>query len=221
MRQFVRVPVSTHGAVLAGDLTVPRTPKGVVIFAPDAGTCRNDLHELVVAEKLQEAGLATLRIDPLDEHEARDRHNVFDEELIATRLLEAARWLARERSTRNLPLGYLGTGTGAAAALIAAAQEPQRVAAVVSRRGRPDMALSWLHRVQAPTLFIIGEHDECGLHCNEDACRRIPAQRSLVLIPGADHLFVEKDALEKAAGHALCWFERHLGTPAGNDAAAA
>ena len=198
------------GPVLPAEVTVPRTAVGVVVFAHGSGTSRNSPHNCLVAAKLQEARLATLLVDLLDEHEARDRHKVFDEELIATRLIYAARWLADQAATRSLALGYFGASTGAGAALIAAAREPQRVAAVVSRGGRPDMALSWLHRVHAPTLFIIGELDDMALDGNQDAYHRVPAERALIVVPGAGHLFEELGTLEEAADHARRWFVRHL-----------
>lgn len=218
MIDSLRVPAciatGDTGPVLQGELTVPKNVKGVVVFAPGSGTGRNSPHNLVVATRLQEVRLATLLIDLLDEHEARDYHNVFDEELIATRLAHAARWLAHHPSTRSLPLGYFGASTGAAAALIAAASDPQHVSAVVSTGGRPDLASSWLHRVHTPTLLLVGGlDDDMALSCNRDAYQRIiAAEKSLVVIRGAGHLFEEPGTLEDATDHARRWFVRHLCT---------
>lgn len=213
--QSVSIPAGSGGLVLAAELTVPRSARGLVVFAHDSGTRRDDAHDRLVAARLHESGIATLLVDPLDEREARDYHNLFDEELIAERLMGAVRWLASEPSTRSLALGYFGAGTGAAAALIAAASDPGRAGAVVSRGGRPDMALSWLHRVRAPTLFIVGEWDDKGLDWNRYAYRRIPAEKSLVLVPGAAQLFAEAGTLDMAAAHAERWFARHLGRAPG------
>ena len=214
----VSIPAGSGAPMLPAELTVPYQAKGVVLFAHGSGTRRDDPRDRLVATRLHEAGLATLLMDPLDEHEARDRHNLFDEELIATRLAAAARWLAAEPATHTLPLGYFGADTGAAGALIAAAREPEGVAAVVSRGGRPDIALSWLHRVRAPTLLIVGERDETGLDWNKDAYQRIKGDKALVLVPGATHLFGEPGALEETAEHALRWFVRHLRAPLDVDA---
>jgi len=218
----VGIPTGRGRGVLPADLTVPHGAAGVVVLVHGTGAGRNSPHNCLVAATLHEARLATLRIDLLDEYEARDRHNVFDEELIADRLVLASRWLAEQPSTRSLALGYFGADTGTGAALIAAAHESQRVGAVVSRGGRPDMARPWLHLVRAPTLLIIGELDDTALDCNMAAYRSIEAEKELIVVSGARHLFEEPGALEAAAEHARRWFVRHLhrGYGASKEAAA-
>ena len=145
---------------LPGLLAVPPAAQGVVAFAHGSGSGRLSPRNQFVARALQEGGLATLLLDLLEENEAEDRAKVFDIELLARRLQAAAYWLRREPETASLRLGYFGASTGAAAALVAAAREPEAVGAVVSRGGRPDLADAWLHDVQAPTLLIVGGHDE-------------------------------------------------------------
>ncbi|HUK04060.1 MAG TPA: dienelactone hydrolase family protein, partial [Burkholderiales bacterium] len=153
---------------------------------------------------------ATLLMDLLEEDEAEDRDKVFDVELLAARLAAASRWLAADPRTRALALGLFGASTGAAAALIAAAEDPARVSAVVSRGGRPDLAAAWLSRVRAPTLLIVGERDVPVRDWNESALRRIAAPKELAIVPRATHLFEEPGTLEEAAGHACRWFARYL-----------
>ena len=206
----VDIATGAGGPVLPGDLTVPHNARGVVIFAHGIGSGRDNPHNHLVAETLREVRLATLLVDLLDEHEARDRHDAFDEEMIATRLMHAANWIGRRPSTSSLALGYFGASTGAGAVLIAAARQPGRVAAIVSRGGRTDMASSWLPRVQTPTLLIVGELDDNVLNYNRHAYEQIQAEKSLIVVPGATHLFEEPGALAEAADHARRWFLRHL-----------
>ncbi len=205
------VVIAAQGRKLHGDLRVPADARGVVLFAHGSGSSRHSPRNRYVAEVLQSGGLATLLMDLLEEDEAEDRDKVFDVQLLADRLAGAAAWLAAEPSTRALKVGYFGASTGAAAALIAAAEEPSRVAAVVSRGGRPDLAAPWLQKVRAPTLLIVGERDVPVLDWNEDALRLIAAPKELVVVPGATHLFEEPGTLEQAARHARRWFARHLG----------
>jgi predicted phosphoribosyltransferase len=160
---------------------------------------------------LQEAGLATLLIDLLEEEESDDRAKVFDIELLAGRLQSAADWLAAQPTTRNLRLGYFGASTGAAAALVAAARRPEQVAAVVSRGGRPDLAWDDLPAVQAPTLLIVGGADEEVVELNQQALQRLQCPKELAVVPGATHLFPEPGALEEVARLAADWFGRYLG----------
>lgn len=210
----VQVIVAADGRKLEGDLIVPGDASGVVAFAHGSGSSRHSPRNQFVARALQQAGLATLLLDLLEEEEAGDRHRVFDIELLALRLLAAARWLGDNPSTQSLALGYFGASTGAAAALVAAAREPGRVAAVVSRGGRPDLAMRWLPQVKAPTLLIVGENDEPVLQWNRDAHERLGVEKELVVVPRATHLFEEPGALEEVARHACRWFVRHL-APAG------
>ena len=215
----VQVIIAADGRKLEGELIVPGDASGVVAFAHGSGSSRHSPRNQFVARELQQAGLATLLLDLLEEQEAGDRHMVFDIELLARRLLAAARWLGDNPSTQSLALGYFGASTGAAAALVAAASEPGRVSAVVSRGGRPDLAMRWLPQVMAPTLLIVGENDEQVLQWNRDAHERLGIEKELVVVPRATHLFEEPGALEEVARHACRWFVRHL-TPAGAHARA-
>ncbi len=211
LRTEVAVPAG--GRRLQGDLRVPEDAAGIVLFAHGSGSSRHSPRNRYVASELQRGGLATLLMDLLDEDEARDRELVFDIDLLATRLLEAARWLEREAATRGLSLGYFGASTGAAAALVAAAQAPELVSAVVSRGGRPDLASRLLPKVRAPTLLIVGGDDQPVLDWNRDAYRRLGGEKELIVVPGATHLFEEPGTLEAVAEHAGRWFLRHLRTP--------
>jgi putative phosphoribosyl transferase len=161
-------------------------------------------------------------MDLLTEQEGEDRSNVFDTALLADRLAGAAEWVSHEPETAGLPVGYFGASTGSAAALMAAASHPHRVAAVVSRGGRPDLAWDDLPAVHAPTLLIVGGDDEPVLSWNRDALERLKCPKQLAVVPGATHLFEEPGALEQVAELALGWFERHLParkkTPAGANA---
>ncbi len=195
---------------LPGTLTIPAEATAVVAFAHGSGSGRFSPRNQYVAGVLQEAGLATLLLDLLEEPESQDRHKVFDIELLAGRLQAAAEWLAREPETQALRLGYFGASTGAAAALVAAARRPEAVGAVVSRGGRPDLAWDDLPAVDAPTLLIVGGHDEEVLELNRQALARLGCPKELVVIPGATHLFPEPGALEEVARLAGRWFNRHL-----------
>jgi putative phosphoribosyl transferase len=204
----VTIPI---GAVrLCGELRMPSAASGVVVFAHGSGSSRHSPRNRFVAEALQQSGLAVLLMDLLEEDEGEDRDKVFDIELLAARLLGAAQWLAAQPETRSLRIGYFGASTGAAAALVAAATQPERVAAVVSRGGRVDMAGAWLSSVQAPTLFIVGELDSPVLEWNEEAFARLTVEKDLVVVPGATHLFEEPGTLDTVAQHASRWFVLHL-----------
>ena len=215
----VQVVIAADGRRLEGELIVPGDASGVVAFAHGSGSSRRSPRNQFVARELQQAGLATLLLDLLEEEEGEDRHKVFDIELLALRLLAAARWLGDNPSTRSCALGYFGASTGAAAALVAAAREPGRVSAIVSRGGRPDLAMRWLAQVKAPTLLIVGENDQPVLQWNRDALEHLGVEKELVVVPRATHLFEEPGTLEEAARHACRWFARHL-APAGARAGA-
>jgi len=163
-----------------------------------------------VAHDLQQGGLATLLLDLLEEHEAEDRDKVFDVPLLAGRLQTATHWLRDEPETRKLTPGYFGASTGAAAALVAAARQPQRIGAVVSRGGRPDLAAHHLPLVMAPTLLIVGGNDDVVLDLNTQALELLRGPKELIVIPGATHLFPEPGALEEVARLARQWFVRYL-----------
>jgi len=195
---------------LRGILNVPGGAPGVVVFAHGSGSGRLSPRNQFVARVLQEAGLATLLIDLLEEEEAEIREKVFDIALLAQRLQSAADWLAGQPATRALTLGYFGASTGAGAALAAAARCPDSVHAVVSRGGRPDLAKDDLHRVQAPTLLIVGSNDDVVIELNEQALDLLRCTKQLVIVPGATHLFPEPGALEEVSRLAMEWFVRYL-----------
>jgi putative phosphoribosyl transferase len=182
----------------------------VVAFAHGSGSGRFSPRNQFVAGVLNQAGLATLLLDLLEEEEADDRDKVFDIPLLAERLQSAAEWLSREPATSALRLGYFGASTGAGAALVAAARQPDAVSAVVSRGGRPDLAREYLPRVQAPTLLIVGGYDDVVIELNEQAHSRLRCPKELVIVPRATHLFEEPGTLEEVARLARDWFLRHL-----------
>ena len=210
--RYVRVPA--RAVTLEGILAVPPDARGVVLFAHGSGSGRFSPRNNFVARVLQEGGIATLLIDLLTPEEAEDRRLVFDIDLLAERLLDATAWLRGQRETAGLPIGYFGASTGAAAALQAAAREGSNIAAVVSRGGRPDLAAEHLSRVKAPTLLIVGGHDEPVLELNRAAYDLLPCEKELVVVPGATHLFEEPGALEEVARLAREWFQRHMQRPA-------
>jgi putative phosphoribosyl transferase len=195
---------------LEGMLGLPVEPHGVVAFAHGSGSGRLSPRNNFVARHLQQAGLATLLLDLLTEEEADDRRKVFDINLLSDRLLLAKTWLEAEPRTRNLAIGYFGASTGAGAALQAAAREPSNVKAVVSRGGRPDLAEPYLPSVTAPTLLIVGGHDERVIEMNQAAYDLLTCEKKLVIVPGATHLFEEPGTLEQVAEHAGKWFRRYL-----------
>lgn len=200
------VEVRAGAVALAGRLTVPPAAKGAVLFAHGSGSSRHSPRNRFVAAVLQRAGLATLLLDLLTPAEERDRSNVFDVRLLGERLLDATRWAAAVPTLASAPIGYFGASTGAAAALWAGARPDCPVAAIVSRGGRPDLALSCLPVVQAPTLLIVGGRDEVVLELNRTAQAALRCENDLVVVPGATHLFEEPGALETVAGLARDWF---------------
>ncbi|HTR20378.1 MAG TPA: dienelactone hydrolase family protein [Gemmatimonadales bacterium] len=206
--ETVRIPAGHH-IHLIGTLALPPQPTGLVVFAHGSGSSRLSPRNRFVADRLFDANLGWLLFDLLTEAEAEVRRNVFDIPLLADRLRHATSWAHAQPATADLPLGYFGASTGAAAALVAAAHEP-RIAAIVSRGGRPDLAGDFLKHVHAPTLLIVGGADEVVYDLNERALAELTGEKSLVVIPGATHLFEEPGALEAVAEHATAWFTRHL-----------
>ena len=204
------VTIEAAGVRLPGILTLPPRPFGVVAFAHGSGSSRLSARSRRVADALVQANIGTLLFDLLSDAEALDRANVFDIPLLATRLVAATDWLARYPATTDLPVGYFGASTGAAAALVAAAARPD-VRAVVSRGGRPDLAGELLPRVMSPTLLIVGGADTAVLALNRSAYARLGGVKRLVVIPGATHLFEEPRALDQVASVAAVWFRQHLG----------
>jgi putative phosphoribosyl transferase len=204
------------GAVrLDGNLTIPDGATGLILFAHGSGSSRHSPRNQFVARTLSDSGIATLLFDLLTpEEEAIDvqtREYRFNISLLAERLIYATRWAKQQRETRDLRIGYFGSSTGGAAALIAAAELSQDVGAVVSRGGRPDLAGDALARVQAPTLLIVGGNDDIVIELNEQARDRMHCRVKLEIVPGATHLFEEPGTLEQVANLASDWFVRHLG----------
>jgi len=200
---------------LDGDLTVPSGAGAIVVFVHGSGSSRRSPRNRAVPEGLQAAGLATLLMDLLtpgeeavDVQTARLR---FDIPLLAGRVVAATEWIGRHLGPWRL--GYFGASTGAAAALMAAAERPDRVGAVVSRGGRPDLAAGALSRVQAPTLLIVGAADPVVLELNLEASNALRTEKRLEVVPGAGHLFEEPGALERVTSLARDWFVRHLAAP--------
>ncbi|GHH73379.1 hypothetical protein GCM10018781_37580 [Kitasatospora indigofera] len=208
------VTVLADGSRLGGRLTVPDGATGVVVFAHGSGSSRHSPRNRFVADVLNRAGLATLLFDLLTEAEEPDRQKVFDVALLGGRLAQVTDRLTYERWAVGLPFGYFGASTGAAAALWAAGQDGAQPAAVVSRGGRPDLAGSWLGRVRAPTLLIVGGRDPVVTELNERARERLRCPNELAVVPHATHLFEEPGTLAAAAGLARDWFLRHLTGPA-------
>jgi putative phosphoribosyl transferase len=203
------VEIQVDGAV-TGALTVPTAPRGLVLFAHGSGSSRHSPRNRHVADVLNRVGLATLLFDLLTPTEEHDRANVFDIELLGHRLIEATEWVAGRRELRELPIGYFGASTGAAAALWAAAEPEAELAAVVSRGGRPDLAGPRLSEVRAPTLLIVGGHDDVVIRLNQQALERLRCPAELEIVPGATHLFEEPGTLDVAAGLAADWFTAHM-----------
>lgn len=195
---------------LEGFLQGPARPAGLVAFAHGSGSSRLSPRNRYVAERLNALGLATLLFDLLSEAEAAERARVFDIPLLGARVAEALEALAGVPAAAGLPLGLFGASTGAAAALVAAAALPERVAAVVSRGGRPDLAGPALARVRCPTLLIVGGADTAVLELNEAARARLSCESELAVVPGATHLFEEPGTLDAVVRLAGAWFLRHL-----------
>lgn len=210
--QTVEVP--THTVTLAGTLTIPEQASGLVLFAHGSGSSRLSPRNQYVAQVLQQTGLATLLVDLLTPSEEvidqQTRHLRFDIGLLAERLLGATDWLRQHPPTRHLRIGYFGASTGAGAALVAAAEHPAWVSAVVSRGGRPDLAGSALSRVRTPTLLIVGGLDTAVIQLNQVAQAKLQVANLLEIVPGATHLFEEPGTLEMVAQLASQWFSRYL-----------
>jgi len=213
-RETRPVSIPTEGVTLQGDLTVPAGSRGIIIFAHGSGSSRLSPRNRMVARHLQEAGFGTLLFDLLTAREESvdnvTRALRFDIEFLAGRLAAATEWLGSQAIAHDLPFGYFGASTGAAAALMAAARQPG-IAAVVSRGGRPDLAGVLLRSVAAPTLLIVGGADEAVLALNRAALAQLGCRhKELAVVPGATHLFEEPGTLERVSALAGQWFARHL-----------
>ena len=208
------VRVATGGATLEGNLLIPKGATGVVLFAHGSGSSRFSSRNRTVAQSLRDGGLGTLLIDLLTPQEEavdmRTGHLRFDIDLLASRLVGTIGWMSREAPTRPLRIGVFGASTGGGAALVAAARVPDRVAAVVSRGGRPDLAGAALPKVKAPTLLIVGGDDVPVIGMNKEAYDQMNAVRKMEIVPGASHLFEERGTLEIVARLATDWFKKYL-----------
>ncbi len=217
----IRLVAGTVG--LEGTLGVPASARGVIVFAHGSGSSRFSTRNRKVAREFRDAGLATLLLDLLSPSEAEvddvTRHHRFDIEMLAERVVTAVDWLAQTPDTRELSTGLFGASTGAAAALVAAARRKDRVRAIVSRGGRPDLADAVLPDVEAPTLLIVGERDEQVIALNEAARDRMRAYVRLAIVPGATHLFEEPGTLDQVAEMSREWFLDHLSGAAAQRAA--
>jgi putative phosphoribosyl transferase len=204
----MEVTVAINGVNLPGTLSVPPDAQGVVVFAHGSGSSRLSPRNAAVARYLGWRGCATLLFDLLTPEEESNRDNVFDIGLLAQRMIGATRWLRKQDTMQETPIGYFGASTGAAAALVAAAELNAEVAAVVSRGGRPDLAGVALPNVTAPTLLIVGSLDEPVLEMNRSAKRMMRCESRLEIVPGATHLFEEPGTLEEVSRLAGDWFVR-------------
>jgi pimeloyl-ACP methyl ester carboxylesterase len=210
--KFMVIPL--EGVNLEGEVELAEKGRGLVLFAHGSGSSRHSPRNQFVARVLRESGIGTLLFDLLtpqeEKAEAMTRHLRFDIGLLATRLAGATQWVLDQESSHGLCIGYFGSSTGAAAALVAAAQFGDQLSAVVSRGGRPDLAGTALQTVKAPTLLLVGSDDAPVIPLNQEAYERLRCKKALRLIPGASHLFAEPGTLEKAASEAAAWFKEHL-----------
>ena len=208
------INVRAGPVLLEGTLSIPESPLGIVLFAHGSGSSRLSPRNRFVARALREAYLGTFLIDlltPAEEAaEATTGHLRFNIDFLGDRLVTITDWMLADPDLRDLPIGYFGASTGAAAAFIAATQRPAAIRAIVSRGGRPDLAWSALPRVTAPALLIVGERDNAVLDLNKEALERLRVEKELAIVPGATHLFEEPGALEEVARLARDWFHRHF-----------
>jgi pimeloyl-ACP methyl ester carboxylesterase len=209
------VAIRAGSATLSGSVSVPENARGIVLFAHGSGSSRHSPRNVFVARALQDAALGTLLFDLLTSAEENidlyTREHRFDIALLAERMVDATHWLDTQPELRDLDVGYFGASTGSAAALVAAAQLGDRVGAIVSRGGRPDLAGPALPHVTAPTLLIVGGNDGIVIDLNRRAYEQLRCEKDLVIVPGASHLFEEPGTLETVATLAADWFTRHLG----------
>ena len=197
-------------AGLPADVSVPERTSGVIIFAHGSGSSRLSPRNRLVSEQLNGADFATILFDLLTEPEAKDRNNVFNIPLLASRMSEAVTFARKQKDLSRLPIGLFGASTGAAAALMAAAEHGNDIGAVVSRGGRPDLSLEVLGQVTAPTLLIVGGYDEQVIEMNQSALAALRCKKRLDIVPGATHLFEEPGTLDRVVELTTDWFNRHL-----------
>lgn len=195
---------------MIGSLEIPEGAAGVVVFAHGSGSSRHSPRNNYVAKVLRNHGLGTLLLDLLTVEEDMEYEMRFNIDLLANRMLVTTKWLQAQEETKDLAVGYFGASTGAAAALQAAAALGDRISAIVSRGGRPDLAWPYLEKVKSPTLLMVGGNDDVVIDLNQKAYRKITADKQLEIIPGATHLFEEPGTLEKVAEMAANWFVKYL-----------
>lgn len=209
------IHIQVEKGEIEGELIIPPEAQGIVLFAHGSGSSRFSPRNQLVAKIIREHHLATLLLDLLTLEEDRvdqvSREFRFNIDLLADRLLQATQWIFKDSRTQNLSIGYFGSSTGAAAALIAAAKVKNRVSAVVSRGGRPDLAHPYLSEVKAPTLLIVGGYDTVVIQLNQEAYEQLSCEKRLDIVPKATHLFEETGALEQVAHLACNWFTQYLG----------
>jgi dienelactone hydrolase len=209
INQIVHIPA--NGIELEGALAIPTEAQGIVLFAHGSGSSRHSPRNNFVAQVLQSAGMGTLLMDLLTPREDATYETRFDIDFLTSRLERATQWLREQPQTQVLKIGYFGASTGAAAALQAAATFGASIGAVVSRGGRPDLAMSALERVQSPTLLIVGGLDDIVIDLNREAYGKLKAKKHLAIVPGATHLFEEPGTLQEVARLAADWFKQYLG----------
>jgi putative phosphoribosyl transferase len=210
----ITIPIPAEDVHLKGELSLSDDASGLVLFAHGSGSSRHSPRNQFVARSLRDAGVGTLLFDLMtiseEQAEAETRHLRFDISFLARRLMTATKWALDKASMRDIEIGYFGSSTGAAAALVAAAELTENVNVVVSRGGRPDLADDALERVRASTLFIVGGGDTEVISLNEDAYGRLQCEKALRIVPGATHLFEEAGTLETVARMASEWFADHF-----------
>jgi putative phosphoribosyl transferase len=214
------VMIESPEVALRAILVIPENARSIILFAHGAGSSRHSPRNQYIAQKLQDAGFATLLMDLLTEEEERiDAYTArlrFDIPLLAGRLESTTGWVLLQRRMKDFDIGYFGADTGAAAALVAAVQRPEAVRAIVCRSGRPDLAFNVLPEVKPPILFIVGAKDQIVLEINKEAAKRLTTEHNLVVVPGASHLFEEPGKLDMVARRAQRWFARYMKTPDGS-----
>ena len=207
-REEINIPLSS--VTLKGDLALPENAIGIVVFSHGSGSSRFSPRNKMVAELMQQQGMATLLFDLLTEEEDREYENRFDIDLLVSRLIETTEWLMQYKITKKLPIAYFGASTGAASALRAAAYFGKSIKAVVSRGGRPDLALHTLPMVTTPPLLLVGQMDVPVIRMNKLAFDQLHCIKEMKIIPGATHLFEEPGKLMIVAGMAIAWFKEYL-----------
>lgn len=205
---LVYVPLGK--VTLVGSLAIPEGASGIVLFAHGSGSSRLSPRNNFVAEVLRRKGLATLLLDLLTAEEDSDYEMRFDINLLAHRLVAVTKWLQEQAEMRNLAIGYFGASTGAAAAIQSAALLPHQISAIVSRGGRPDLAMAYLAKIESPTLLIVGGYDDVVIELNKEAYDGLACVKKMEIVPRATHLFEEPGTLEKVAELAVEWFEKYL-----------